>query len=70
MIHSFKTTLAKVFPWFIQKAELAAKEHHPPYFKNGEIWWCSIGENIGSEMYGKGEFYRRPVLVIRKLLPT
>lgn len=34
---------------------------HP---KEGEIWWCSIGVNIGSEVYGKGADYTRPVLVI------
>lgn len=34
---------------------------HP---KEGEIWWCSIGVNIGSEVYGKGTDYTRPVLVI------
>lgn len=37
------------------------------YFKEGDIWWCSIGFNIGSESYGKGENFRRPVLVIKKL---
>lgn len=34
---------------------------HP---KEGEVWWCSIGVNIGSEVYGKGADYTRPVLVI------
>ena len=34
---------------------------HP---KEREIWWCSIGVNVGSEVYGKGESYTRPVLVI------
>ena len=35
--------------------------NHP---KEKEIWWCSIGVNIGSEVYGKGSGYTRPVLVI------
>lgn len=35
--------------------------NHP---KEKEIWWCSIGVNIGSEVYGKGRGYTRPVLVI------
>ncbi len=34
---------------------------HP---KEKEIWWCSIGMNIGGEVYGKGHDYTRPVLVI------
>lgn len=29
-----------------------------------EIWYVSIGMNIGSEIYGKGSLYIRPVLVI------
>ena len=36
-------------------------------FKEGEIWWCSIGVNVGEEVYGKGEHFRRPVVVLRKL---
>ncbi len=34
---------------------------HP---KEREIWWCSVGVNVGSEVYGKGANYTRPVLVI------
>lgn len=37
------------------------------YFKEGQIWWCSFGLNIGSESYGKGENFRRPILVVKKL---
>ena len=36
-------------------------------FKEGEIWWCSVGMNIGEEVYGKGEHFRRPVVVFKKL---
>src|SRR3989338_6574598 len=36
-------------------------------FKQGDIWWCSLGINLGEEMFGKGEKFRRPVLVFRKL---
>lgn len=35
--------------------------NHP---KEKEIWWCSVGVNIGCEVYGKGLDYTRPVLVI------
>lgn len=37
-----------------------------PTFQQREIWWCSIGTNVGHEQDGKGLFYRRPVLIIRK----
>lgn len=35
-------------------------------FKQGDIWWCSLGVNIGEEMFGKGVKFSRPVLVFRK----
>lgn len=37
-----------------------------PTFKEREIWWCSIGVNVGHEVDGKNNFYNRPVLVVRK----
>lgn len=36
-------------------------------FKEGEIWWLSIGLNVGEEIYGKGKIYSRPVLVLKKI---
>jgi mRNA-degrading endonuclease toxin of MazEF toxin-antitoxin module len=36
-------------------------------FKEGEIWWCSVGVNIGEEVYGKGTHFRRPVVILKKL---
>lgn len=35
-------------------------------FKQGDIWWCSLGVNLGEEMFGKGAKFTRPVLVFRK----
>ncbi len=35
-------------------------------FHEREIWWCSIGLNIGDEVYGKGPQFARPVLVFKK----
>ena len=35
-------------------------------FHEREIWWCSIGLNLGDENDGKYEFYERPVLIIKK----
>ena len=31
-----------------------------------EIWWCSLGLNIGYEQDGKNKNYERPVLVLKK----
>lgn len=40
--------------------------HNAPTFKQREVWWCSVGVNIGHEEDGKGEYYSRPVLIVRK----
>ncbi len=33
----------------------------------GDIWWASVGENVGSEINGKSELFSRPVIILRKL---
>jgi mRNA interferase MazF len=35
------------------------------FFYEREIWWCSIGKNIGIEANGKQEYFERPVLIIK-----
>lgn len=34
--------------------------------REGEVRWCRIGINVGNEILGKGDFARRPVLVLKK----
>jgi mRNA interferase MazF len=36
-------------------------------FKPREVFWLRIGQNIGSEEFGKGNEFQRPVLIVRKL---
>jgi len=36
-------------------------------FKEREIFWIRIGQNIGSEEFGKGNEFQRPVLIVKKL---
>ncbi len=49
--------------WNIKK-KLINKHKSLQHPKIGEIGWCRVGLNIGSEIYGKGIDYVRPVLVI------
>ncbi len=37
-----------------------------PQFVEREIWWCSLGVNVGHEEDGKGDDSLRPVLIYRK----
>ncbi|MCX6781143.1 MAG: type II toxin-antitoxin system PemK/MazF family toxin [Candidatus Magasanikbacteria bacterium] len=30
-----------------------------------EVWWCSLGVNVGFEQDGTGEHFDRPVVVVR-----
>jgi len=36
------------------------------FFREKEIWWVALGVNIGFEQDGKGEEFRRPVLIVKK----
>ena len=38
-----------------------------PRIREGEIWWCAVGENVGIEINGKSDAFSRPVLVLKKL---
>lgn len=51
--------------WNIQKKAInnSNKVH---FFHEREVWWCSIGANIGFEEDGKGKAFFRPVLILKK----
>jgi mRNA interferase MazF len=60
--------LQKYDEWNEKKKSIAIGEKTSKiYFREGDIWWCSIGLNVASESYGKGEEFRRPILIIKKL---
>lgn len=39
------------------------------FFKERDIFWVRIGENIGHEQNGKGNEFQRPVIVVKKYSP-
>jgi mRNA-degrading endonuclease toxin of MazEF toxin-antitoxin module len=45
------------------KLQLATRE---VYFKEGQIWWISFGQNIGLEVNGKNQNFERPGLIFKK----
>ena len=51
--------------WHALKEQLHDRQEVPT-FQEREIWWCSIGANIGYEQDGKHVAYHRPVLITRK----
>ena len=36
------------------------------FFREKEVWWVALGVNIGFEQDGKGEEFRRPILILKK----
>lgn len=52
--------------WIEKKKDCHYKSAMPPMFKERDIWWVSIGINVGFEEDGKHEKFIRPVLVLRK----
>lgn len=58
--------MAKDFTkWHKLKIKLEEKKRIY-FFHEREIWWCSIGVNLGYEEDGKNEYCERPVLILRK----
>lgn|SRR3989344_6932188 len=51
--------------WHAVKTEIE-NEYSEKLFREREIWWCSLGMNVGFEQDGKNERFERPVLVFRK----
>ncbi|MEK7509650.1 MAG: hypothetical protein AAB605_02975 [Patescibacteria group bacterium] len=51
--------------WHAKKSDIHQLPKRP-FFHEGEIWFCHIGANVGSEQDGIGEDFLRPVVVIRK----
>lgn len=51
--------------WNEQKKKLHARADGV-FFHEREVWWCSLGMNIGFEQDGTNELFERPVLVIKK----
>jgi mRNA interferase MazF len=52
--------------WLWVKRDIEETDHTPPLFKEGEVWWCYAGENVGIETNGKGDAFTRPFLIFKK----
>lgn len=59
--------MKKFLEWIGLKERLHSTDHKPPFVSERDIWWISLGENVGSEMNGKGDRFSRPALILKKL---
>lgn len=53
------------YRWSKLKNELERKRKKL-FFHEREIWFCSLGTNIGHEQDGKQNLYERPILIVKK----
>jgi mRNA interferase MazF len=52
--------------WHKLEIELEEIRKNFPLFSEGDIWWTSVGVNLGTEICGKGRNFTRPVLILKK----
>ena len=58
--------LKRIIEWSQLKIKIELSEQKNIYFYEREVWWASLGCNIGFEQDGKNANFERPVLVIKK----
>jgi len=46
--------------------QVTSESNKKVYFKERDIFWLKVGENIGFEQNGKGDKFQRPVLVVKR----
>lgn len=59
--------MKKFLEWIGLKERLHSTDHKAPFVSERDMWWVSLGENIGSEMNGKSNRFSRPALILKKL---
>lgn len=55
----------KIIEWTAVKARIETSASLPAPARKREIWWASIGQNIGVEANGKHGAFERPVLILK-----
>ncbi len=58
--------MKKYFQKWHDKKSVIDQIEKRPFFHEGEIWWCTLGVNIGFEQDGGGDDYLRPVIIYKK----
>ncbi len=61
-----KISVEKFIKWAKLKLRIHIVSEIDFYFREREVWWCSLGVNIGHEQDGKNEKFERPMLILKK----
>ena len=65
MVEWFKYMFKDFLFWHKEKTEIEINKKRP-FFHEREIWFCTMGNNIGYEQDGRGEKFLRPVVILKK----
>ncbi len=58
--------IKRFIDWIYTKIIIDKTNRKNFIINEGQVFWCSLGENIGYEQNGKGRNFRRPVLIFKK----
>ncbi len=58
--------MEKDFDTWNERKKKLNERNEKTLFHEREVWWCSLGVNIGFEQDGTNEHFERPVLIIKK----
>jgi mRNA interferase MazF len=58
--------MKKDFDRWNERKKTLHKSKFMDFVNERDVWWCSVGVNIGVETDGKHQNFERPVLVLRK----
>ena len=58
--------MIKDFKKWHDKKRFLHNEKVRPFFHEREVWFCTLGLNVGFEQDGSGEEFLRPIVVIKK----
>lgn len=59
--------MKRFLEWIGLKIRLDSHYTKPPPVHEGDIWWSSLGENVGHEIAGKGKSFTRAVIIYKKI---
>ena len=57
--------MEKDFDRWNKKKKQVDKESFVDFYHEREMWWCSLGMNIGFEQDGTGKNFDRPILITK-----
>jgi hypothetical protein len=58
--------IKRFIDWIITKIIIDKTKRTDIVINEGQVFWCFLGENVGSEQNGKGQYFHRPVLIFKK----